>query len=511
MSHIFISYSTNDAAFARHLRELLEMQGFEVWRDQENVKAGDKWWEKIEEAISSCSAFIVIVSPSARQSHWVGPEVLIAKNHEKKILPILIEGHPWSLLLNIHHEDMKLGLEAKLSPRFLNALDEVAPRRKPRVAFVGASPSARIPHLPLLDEKEDEVTTKPSIVALRQHLEKQQNDEPKASETKSGPEPAAPKRSRILVMIAVIVVVVVSTILGRTLQAMSDSSHLATETALAIAQLQTAETPRSTDLSTVTASPVTDTPSITPSFTTEPTLTWTSLPTFTATSTSTASSTPTSEPTSTATSTVTNTIEPSMTLTVPFLMESVSVTVEGSEGPTSIPVLIARLTGGCFEIGGTNQCLAAFQIDAHPVTNSDYIPCLEVGQCSLPSTEVYGNPDNSVVLVNWYMAQDYCEWRAARLPTEREWHYAAPYLQHDPNISEWVATRYDDVQYPYSPYNAEDGREVVAVLNPLLDNVPMVIRQFDINEAALVHRHYGLAQSGANRFIGFRCVSAVSR
>ena len=70
-----------------------------------------------------------------------------------------------------------------------------------------------------------------------------------------------------------------------------------------------------------------------------------------------------------------------------------------------------------------------YYIDKYEVTNASYKMCVDSGKCSIPTNN--GRYNNSqyaqhpVVYVDWYMAQTYCEWRGARLPTEAEWEKAA--------------------------------------------------------------------------------------
>ena len=78
---------------------------------------------------------------------------------------------------------------------------------------------------------------------------------------------------------------------------------------------------------------------------------------------------------------------------------------------------------------------SAFYIDAYEVTNSRYAQCVSEGACDPPTqfnsstrSSYYGNPefaDFPVVMVTWNMAQEYCSWRGASLPTEAQWEKAA--------------------------------------------------------------------------------------
>jgi formylglycine-generating enzyme required for sulfatase activity len=147
----------------------------------------------------------------------------------------------------------------------------------------------------------------------------------------------------------------------------------------------------------------------------------------------------------------------------------------------------------------------SFYIDIYEVTNSLYKVCEAEGVCEPPRSsrsqdhpDYYTNPrfDNyPVINVDWYQAVTYCQWRAARLPTEAEWEKAArgrdgrrypwgegldeslanfhwsvgdtteagdyedgksPYGLYDMagNVWEWVSSL--DWEYPY---DATDGRE----------------------------------------------------
>ena len=73
--------------------------------------------------------------------------------------------------------------------------------------------------------------------------------------------------------------------------------------------------------------------------------------------------------------------------------------------------------------------LSAFAIDRHEVTVADYRECITAGRCSLDALiagdERYIRDEWPVVNVTWFEAQEYCQWRGGRLPTEAEWERAA--------------------------------------------------------------------------------------
>lgn len=100
---------------------------------------------------------------------------------------------------------------------------------------------------------------------------------------------------------------------------------------------------------------------------------------------------------------------------------------------------MALVPAGEYEIAGWEEARGAttvnatyvddFYIDIYEVTNRHYAECVDDGVCALPeNTNFYANAayqDHPVVFVTWDMAQTYCQWRDARLPSKVEWDKAA--------------------------------------------------------------------------------------
>jgi len=94
--------------------------------------------------------------------------------------------------------------------------------------------------------------------------------------------------------------------------------------------------------------------------------------------------------------------------------------------------------------------LSNYYMDVYEVSNAQYAACVTEGKCVPPlllDSNMYSNyygreyfTNYPMINVNWQMAETYCEWRGARLPTEAEWEKAA----HGINQS----------THPWNSYNA---------------------------------------------------------
>jgi formylglycine-generating enzyme required for sulfatase activity len=75
--------------------------------------------------------------------------------------------------------------------------------------------------------------------------------------------------------------------------------------------------------------------------------------------------------------------------------------------------------------------IASFGIDVTEVTVSAYAVCVKRGACTAPvkgefcTWEGKDTADHPINCVDWGQAKAYCAWAGKRLPTEKEWEYAA--------------------------------------------------------------------------------------
>ncbi len=75
--HIFLSYSRNDQAAAVSLRDQLERYGLTVFRDEESIREGEPWLDRLQEAVDACASFIVLVGRDG-VGRWIGAETQVA-------------------------------------------------------------------------------------------------------------------------------------------------------------------------------------------------------------------------------------------------------------------------------------------------------------------------------------------------------------------------------------------------------------------------------------------------
>ncbi len=62
LTGIFLSYAREDTDAARRIAEALRSSGLEVWFDQNELRGGDAWDQKIRRQIRDCALFVPIVS-----------------------------------------------------------------------------------------------------------------------------------------------------------------------------------------------------------------------------------------------------------------------------------------------------------------------------------------------------------------------------------------------------------------------------------------------------------------
>lgn len=96
LANVFLSYATDDSAFAKRLGKALIDEGIDVWLDKDSLQPGDDWINVISTAIQKAEIFIPIISKSYVKSNYIDSEIaaaIAAKSSDptRKIIPVLID------------------------------------------------------------------------------------------------------------------------------------------------------------------------------------------------------------------------------------------------------------------------------------------------------------------------------------------------------------------------------------------------------------------------------------
>jgi TIR domain len=90
---VFISHSSKDEKYLRHLKQLLDVKTGESIKiflssDGQSIPFGRNWVHKIEEALSDTSLMFVFITPNSLRSNWIYFEAGHAYSRGIKVIPI---------------------------------------------------------------------------------------------------------------------------------------------------------------------------------------------------------------------------------------------------------------------------------------------------------------------------------------------------------------------------------------------------------------------------------------
>ena len=88
----FISYSGKDLDMAKKLKKDLEISGFKIWMDKDDIGPGTTWDDAIERNIRQSAAVLYLVSLTSRSSPHVLRELEFAQIYRKNIIPLWVRG-----------------------------------------------------------------------------------------------------------------------------------------------------------------------------------------------------------------------------------------------------------------------------------------------------------------------------------------------------------------------------------------------------------------------------------
>jgi len=91
MAQVFTSYSRRDKETVDQIVGVIEGTGIDVWLDREDIKAGNMWRVQIVEAIDTCAAFLLMLSPNSAASDNVRKEIDLAEGSERPIFAVMLQ------------------------------------------------------------------------------------------------------------------------------------------------------------------------------------------------------------------------------------------------------------------------------------------------------------------------------------------------------------------------------------------------------------------------------------
>ena len=99
-TRVFVSHSSQDVAWCRPLVAALRTAGYTCFYDEDSIPGTSAWVKMIEQGVQDCDVFILVLTPVAWSSRWVGEEVQLALVKDKRILVLVHEtAHVEGLLL----------------------------------------------------------------------------------------------------------------------------------------------------------------------------------------------------------------------------------------------------------------------------------------------------------------------------------------------------------------------------------------------------------------------------
>ena len=103
---VFISYSRKDYVDEygnvipgnriSQIKDSFKNAGIHYWFDEEGIYSGDKYMEKLADAIFASTAFVFVSSINSNASEWTAGEIGTAHLYKKKIIPFRLDDSPFA-------------------------------------------------------------------------------------------------------------------------------------------------------------------------------------------------------------------------------------------------------------------------------------------------------------------------------------------------------------------------------------------------------------------------------
>ena len=102
MAQVFTSYSRRDTEIVDTIVGKMTQAGISVWIDREAIKAGNQWRVQIVQAIDTCNAFVLMLSPNSAASDNVRKEIDLSQDSGRTIFAVMLE--PFKLPAEIRYQ-----------------------------------------------------------------------------------------------------------------------------------------------------------------------------------------------------------------------------------------------------------------------------------------------------------------------------------------------------------------------------------------------------------------------
>ena len=88
---IFLSYSLKDQDWVSEFAAALKEAGLRPWFDASQIRPGERWKEKIQDALRESRTLVVVLTPNNIDDPSIFFEVGAAVADNKRIIPVLTE------------------------------------------------------------------------------------------------------------------------------------------------------------------------------------------------------------------------------------------------------------------------------------------------------------------------------------------------------------------------------------------------------------------------------------
>jgi len=144
---VFLSYSRNDLEAATNLLSQLEKAGLTCFRDQDSIREGEAWLQKLQDAVDACGSFVLLVGQDGVR-RWMAAETEVAlvrhigphaDSARLPIFPVLLgDGNPQDLSAFLRRFQVTRWNGADAMPaRLIQQIRERSLARNDQVTFEG--------------------------------------------------------------------------------------------------------------------------------------------------------------------------------------------------------------------------------------------------------------------------------------------------------------------------------------------------------------------------------------